>query len=111
MDGNFVWSSFLGYELALRDIPVAIIGNAIYDSCFGENSINEYKDLKNFIENPRPVPQKMLSPYSNYLAVGGFEILESDTDQQRQVTLGGKRVDVARSIFRFIPARIKGSIS
>jgi hypothetical protein len=111
MDGNFVWSSFLGYELALRDIPVAIIGDAIYASCFGENAINEFQDLKRFVENPSPVPQAMLLHYSNYLAVGGFEILESETDEQRQVTLGGKRVDVARNFLRFFPARIKGSIS
>ena len=111
MDGNFVWSSFLGYELALRDLPVAIIGNAVYASCFGENFINDYQNLKKFIENPRPVPQEMLLPYSNYLAVGGFEILESETDQQRQVFLGSKEVDLTRNFFRFVPARIRGAIS
>lgn len=111
MDGNFVWASFLGYELALRNIPVAVIGNAVYAPCFGENFINEYKDLKNFIQNPKPVLQKLLLPYSNYLAVGGFEILESDTDHQRQVTMNGMRADKARAIFHFLPRKIKGAIS
>ena len=111
MDGNFVWATFLGYELALRDIPVAIVGDAVYASCFGKNWIKDYVGLKKFIENPNLVPQEMLSPYSNYLAVGGVEILESETDQQRQVTMAGRKVDRPRNIFPFIPGKIKGAIS
>lgn len=111
MDGNFVWATFLGYELALRDIPVAIVGDAVYASCFGNNWITDYEGLKRFIENPKPITQAMLAPYSNYLAVGGVEIVESETDQQRQVTIDGRRVDTPRKIFSLIPRKLIGAIS
>ena len=106
MDGNFVWATFLGYELALRGMPVAIVGDAVYSSCFGRNWIRDNKDLKFFIDNPENVPEDMLAPYSNYLAVGGIEILDSETDQHRQVTLAGQRVDRPRFLFRLTPRKI-----
>ena len=111
MDGNFIWASFLGYELALRDIPVAIVGDAVYAPCFGENWITDYVGLERFIEDPKPVLQGMLSSYSNYLAVGGVAIVESECDEQRQITIGGRIVDKPRKMFSFIPEKVMAAIS
>ncbi len=111
MDGNFVWATFLGYELALRGMPVAIVGDAVYASCFGRNWIRDIKDLELFVDTPEIVPKEMLAPYSNYLAVGGVEILESDTDQHRHVTLAGRRVDRPRFMFSFAPRKVIGATS
>jgi hypothetical protein len=111
MDGNFVWASFLGYELALRGVPIAVVGDAFYAQCFGDKWIRSVSSLKHFIDNPQPISRDYLFPYSNYLATGGFEIRETQTDENRRIIMGGIRVDKARMIFKLLPQKLLGAIS
>ena len=111
MDANFVWASFLGFELALRGIPAAVLGDAIYARCFKQNWIQEKAKLKEFISNPRVVSQDLLLYYSNYLAVGGFEITESSTDASRGIKIQNVKVDFTRPFLTWLPKSWLASIS
>ena len=111
MDANFVWASFLGFELALREIPVAALGDAIYASCFKNNWIKNRFDLEKFMSEPKLVSKDLLINYSNYLAVGGFEISESSTDEDRNIEIGNIRVDSMRPIFNLLPKKWRRAIS
>lgn len=111
MDANFVWASFLGFELALREIPVAALGDAIYASCFQDNWIKNRFDLDKFMSEPKLVSKDSLIYYSNYLAVGGFEIAESNTDEDRNIKIGIIGVDSMRPIFSLLPKKWRRAIS
>ncbi len=111
MDANFVWASFLGFELALREVPVAALGDAIYASCFQDNWIKNRFDLAEFMSNPKLVSKDLLIYYSNYLAVGGFEIVESNTDEDRNIKIGVIGIDSMRPIFRLLPKKWQRAIS
>lgn len=111
MDANFVWASFLGFELALREIPVAALGDAIYASCFQDNWIKNKFDLEKFMSNPNLVSKDLLIYYSNYLAMGGFEIAESNTDEERNIKIGEIYVDSMRPVFRLLPKKWRWAIS
>ena len=111
MDANFVWTSFLGFELAVREIPVAALGDAIYASCFQDNWIKNRFNLEKFMSNPNLVSKDLLIYYSNYLAVGGFEIAESNTDEERNIKIGEIYVDTMRPIFSLLPKKWRWAIS
>lgn len=111
MDANFVWASFLGFELALRGIPVAAVGDAIYASCFQDNWIKNRFDLEKFMSEPKLVSKDLLIYYSNYLAVGGFEIAESITDEDRNIKIKDISVDSIRPIFGLLPKKWRWAIS
>jgi hypothetical protein len=111
MDANFVWASFLGFELALRGIPSAVLGDAVYAPCFQENWIREKAKLKDFMSDPREVTKDLLLHYSKYLAEGGFEITESSTDGSRKIDIQDLKVDCARPFFTWLPKSWLASIS
>ena len=111
MDANFVWASFLGFELALREIPVAVLGDAIFASCFQDNWIKTRFDLEKFMSKPKLVSRDLLIYYSNYLAVGGFEIAESNTDEDRNIKIGNISVDSPRPFFSLLPKKWIRAIS
>jgi hypothetical protein len=111
MDANFVWASFLGFELALREIPVAVLGDAIFASCFQDNWIKTRFDLEKFMSKPKLVPRDLLIYYSNYLAVGGFEIAESNTDEDGNIKIGHISVDSPRPFFSLLPKKWLRAIS
>lgn len=111
MDANFVWASFLGFELALREIPVAVLGDAIFASCFQDNWIKNRFDLEKFLSKPKLVSKDLLIYYSNYLAVGGFEIAESNTDEDRNIEVGNISVDTMRLLFSLLPKKWRRAIS
>lgn len=111
MNANFVWGSFLGFELAIRNIPVATLGDAIYASCFQDNWIRNRFDLEKFMAKPKLVSSNLLIYYSNYLAVGGFEIAESYTDEDRSIQIGNIYVDSMRPVFSLLPKKWHRAIS
>jgi hypothetical protein len=110
-DGNFVWTSFLGYELALRGIPVAVMGEAIYAKCFPENYLLSHEGLEDFMQHPSPPSLELIDRYTNYLARGGFEILSSKTYPGRRIFIHGQQVDTFRKVFGFITDKIRLKIS
>ena len=110
-DANFVWTSFLGYELALRGIPVAIMGEAIYAKCFVENYIVNYEGLANFIQNPFSPNLELVDMYTNYLVQGGYEIQSSKTYQGRRIFIMEHQVDTFNKFFGWVTDKIRLKIS
>ena len=110
-DANFVWTSFLGYELALKGIPVAILGEAIYAKCMLGNHITDHESLANFMGNPSPPSLALLDMYTNYLIRGGFEIQSSKTLHGRKIFVQGEQVDTFKNIFRLVTDKIRVKIT
>jgi hypothetical protein len=96
MDAVFVWTSFIGVELTLRDLPVGVLGDAVYAGCFGSNWLNSPSKLRAWLSNPKKVEKDSLLPYANFLAKGGYPIVSSQTSLGKIDFLGGLPVDVAR---------------
>jgi hypothetical protein len=111
MDANFVWASFLGFELSLIGIPVAALGYPIYAACLKDNWIKGKLELQIFMSKPRPVSTDLLIYYSNYLAEDGFEIAESSTGEDRRVEIGNLKVDTARTMFKLLPKKWLAAVS
>jgi hypothetical protein len=99
MDAVFVWTSFIGVELALRNLPVGVLGDAVYAGCVGTNWINNRCKLDAWMLEPKKIERTSLLPYANYLARGGYPILSSQTSSGRIDSLDGLPVDVARLNF------------
>jgi hypothetical protein len=111
MDANFVWLSFLGYELTLRNIPVAVLGNSVYAHLLGDNWIKSPSELISWMKNPRLCSNLNLAKYTSYLAFGGFEIDSSQTDEFRNVSVNEIKTDEPKRIFSKLPKKIFKSIS
>jgi hypothetical protein len=111
MDANFVWISFLGYELALKKIPVAVLGDAVYAPLFNENWLRAPDKLKFWMNNPGLCSEKDLIKYIRYLAAGGFEIKSSETDISRQIKIDNSKLDTPKFIFTKLPLKLFNKIS
>lgn len=111
MDANFVWVSFFGYELALRRVPVAVLGDAVYAPLFCENWLKSPDKLKSWMKNPGLCPEADLIKYIKYLAVGGFEVKSSDTDNSRRIKINNCRLDKPKFVFTKLPLKLLNSIS
>jgi hypothetical protein len=111
MDANFVWTSFLGFELALKKIPVAVLGDAVYAPLFNENWLRAPDKLKFWMNNPGLCSDKDLIKYIRYLAVGGFEIKSSETDISRRVKIDNAKLDSPKLIFTKLPLKLFNKIS
>jgi hypothetical protein len=111
MDANFVWLSFLGFELALQNITVAVLGNAVYAPLFNRNWIKSESELQSWMKRPGKCSEQDLLKYISYLSNGGFRINSSRTDEFRNVIIQGQNVDMVRGIFKIIPIKLLKSIS
>lgn len=111
MNINFVWSSFIGFELILRNHKVGVFGDAAYGDLLGENWITTPKKAQRFLSEPKNVNPKSVLPYANYLASGGFEMTSSEVKLGREIFLLGERADKLRFFFRWMPKRILVKIS
>lgn len=110
-DANFVWTSFLGYELALRGLPIAIMGEAIYAKCLADNYIVNYEGLAKFIQQPFPPSLALIEMYTNYLVQGGFEILSSKIYPGRKIFILDQQVDTFKKFFGQVTDKIRLKIS
>jgi hypothetical protein len=63
------------------------------------------------MKSPGLCPEADLIKYIRYLAVGGFEIKSSDTDNSRQIKIGNYRLDKPKFIFTKLPLKLLNSIS
>lgn len=111
MYANFVWSSFLGFELALRQIPIAAVGDAFYGPCFGKNWLKTKADLDAFMQNPNSPELKPLERYASYLVNGGFKLSNSAIDQNRNIFIEGEQVDIPKRLFALFPEKLIRAIS
>ena len=111
MDANFAWTSFLGFELALKKIPIAVLGDAVYAPLFNENWLRTPDKIKFWMESPGLCSEIDLLKYIRYLAVGGFEIKSSETDDSRRVKIDGTYLDNPRMIFSKLPSKLLNKIS
>ena len=111
MDANFTWISFFGFELALKKIPVAVLGDAGYAPLFHDNWIKTPNELKKWMEKPKLCPDKDLVKYIRYLALGGVEIKSSTTDEFRHVTVDKYQADKPRFLFAKISPKLISAIS
>lgn len=111
MNANFVWTSFLGFELSLRKLPVAVLGEAFYGPVLDENWIRTEKELHEYILQPKHVKSRNLHRYANYLAFGGFPIIHSRTDTNRRIFIDNYQVDKFKRIFSWFPEKYRLAIS
>lgn len=111
MDANFVWSSFIGFELILQNQIVAAFGDAVYADLLGENWIPTPDKARRFVSSLSRVSSENVTPYAIYLAFGGFEMTSSEVRAGREIFLLGKRVDEFKTLLRWIPDRIRVKIS
>lgn len=111
MDAIFVWVSFLGYELALRELPIAVMGEAVYGPTLGTNWIRSNKELYPFIQHPTKVSSNQLDYYAKYLEAGGFQITSSITTIERRIIINGIKADSFRKFFLCIPEKFRLAIS
>lgn len=112
MRANFVWESIIGYELALTDMPVAVMSEAaVWAPCMPEICVFDEKMLRKFIVHPsRPKFESLLS-YLNYLAQGGFPIKTSHEEQGRKIFLLDEQVDVYKKVFNLLSDKIRINIT
>ena len=110
-DANFVWTSFLGYELALRGMPVAIMGEASYAKCLANNYLVNYEGLAKFIQHPFPPNLALIDMYTNYLVQGGFEIQSSKIYPGRKIFVLDQQVDTFKKIFNQVTDKFRLKIS
>jgi hypothetical protein len=111
MDVNFVWSSFIGFELILQNQIVGAFGDAVYADLLGGNWIPTPGKARSFMSGLSRVSSENVIPYAIYLAFGGFEMTSSQVKSSREIFLLGKRVDEFRILLRWIPDRIRIKIS
>ena len=111
MNANFVWTSFLGFELSLRKLPVAVLGEAFYGPVLANNWIRTENDLRRFISHPTNVESDNLHRYVNYLAFGGFPIMYSRTDRNRKIFIDNLQVDKLKKAFSWLPEKYRLAIS
>lgn len=111
MNANFVWTSFLGFELSLRKLPVAVLGEAFYGPVLANNWIRTEKDLRKYISHPTNVESQDLHRYANYLAFGGFPIMYSRVDSNRKIFIDNFQVDIFKKAFSWLPEKYRLAIS
>lgn len=96
----FVWNSFIGIELAVRNHCVGILGDAVYSEFMSASWLKNTDLLKSWIEYPSKINISELLPYANYLAKGGFPLINCVISSNREVTIDGIKCD--RSKFKFM---------
>jgi hypothetical protein len=92
----FVWNSFIGIELAVRDYHVGILGDAVYSEFMSGSWLTNTDLLKDWIKQPSQVNISELLPYANYLAKGGFPITNCIISLNREVTIDGMKCDMSK---------------
>ena len=111
MDANFVWTSFLGVELALRNLPVGIMGDASYALSIEKYLVNNHSKVIKFIQNPFLISVEQLNQYISYLIFGGYKIENSRTLSNRKIYILDQQVDLFKFYFRWLPESIRTKIS
>jgi hypothetical protein len=108
---NFVWASFLGVELILRNIPVCVLGPSTYSHLIPESTATTLDELESWIQQPVFSNADNLLPYFAYLAKGGFPILYSKTGDNNEVVICGQQTDLPRRFPFTIPQNLLRAIS
>ena len=110
-DLNFIWMSFLGAELILKNLRVGILGPAAYAKLVNEIYLQNTSSLKSWIDNPITVSPDRLLAYFGYLTSGGFENELTRYQNRVSATICGKPVDEVRPSLSRIPEILRLSIS
>lgn len=111
MDANFVWTSFLGIELALRQIPVGVMGDASYALTIRDFLVDDCSKVSKFLKDPYVLDSNSLDQYISYLIFGGFKIESSKSYSDRKIFIAGKQVDVFKSWLNWVPESVRTKIS